>query len=59
MMKVLYVRKPAYDNVWTFSGEASEKIRKSSVFIAGFLAGIKTEYRNNKVHCLTQCQLAR
>jgi hypothetical protein len=36
MMKVLYLRKPAYDNVWTFSGEASEKIRKSSVITAGF-----------------------
>jgi hypothetical protein len=22
----MYVRKTAYDNVWTFSGEASEKI---------------------------------
>jgi len=40
-MKVLYVRKPPYDNVWTFSGKTSEKIRKSSVITAGFRLGFK------------------
>jgi hypothetical protein len=37
----MYVRKTAYDNVWTFSGEASEKIWKTSVTAAGFLLGFK------------------
>jgi len=39
--ELLYVRKTAYDNVWTFSGEASEKIWKSSVITAGFLLRFK------------------
>ena len=40
-MKVLCVRKPAYDNVWAFFGEASETIWKSSVITANFRLGFK------------------